>query len=293
MMSSMEKTAGHGNGSEKSEQAGGPPLRDLTIVIKGAGEMATGVAHRLHKSGFGRIIMTDIPAPLCVRRTVSFCEAVYEGRMTVEGVTAELATLSGDAPDVWNRGHVAVLIDPSWSVVATLKPDVVVDAIMAKRNIGTKKDEAPLVIGIGPGFKAPDDVHIVVESNRGHDLGRTLYEGAAEPYTGMPGQMMSYTKERVLRAPVAGMVKHARKLGETVAKGDLILSVGGIPVTAPFDGILRGLIREISVDEGEKVGDVDPRARQEYCYTISEKARSIGGGVLEAIMHVYNRPAQR
>ena len=162
--------------------------------------------------------------------------------------------------------------------------------VMAKRNLGTRKDEAPLVIGVGPGFTTGDDVHIVVESNRGHDLGRTIYEGAAEPYTGIPGQTMAYTKERVLRAPVAGRVKHMRALGDSVKTGDIILTIDNIPLLAPIDGILRGLIREISVAKDEKVGDIDPRGKVEYCHTISDKARAIGGGVLEAIMHVYNKP---
>ena len=174
--------------------------------------------------------------------------------------------------------------------VRILKPHVVVDAVMAKRNLGTRKDEAPLVIGIGPGFTAPDDVHIAVESNRGHDLGRIIFEGRPEPYTGIPGQVMAYAKERVLRAPVAGRVKHMRVLGDNVKTGDYLLTVDDAPLLAPIDGVLRGLIREISVVKDEKVGDIDPRGKLEYCYTISDKARAAAGGVLEAIMHVYNRP---
>ena len=270
-------------GSENS-----PNLAELSVLVKGAGEMATGIAHRLYMAGIRNIVMTEIPAPLSVRRTVSFCEAVFEGVMEVEGVKAEKIDRIEDSRSVWAKRNIAVLIDPQWRSVNVLKPHVVVDAVMAKRNLGTKKDEAPLVIGVGPGFTAQRDVHIVVESNRGHDLGRTLYKGAAEPYTGVPGQMMAYTKERVLRAPIAGMVKHVRALGDSVGKGDLIAKVDNMPIFAPIDGILRGLIREISVAEGEKIGDIDPRAKKTYCYTISEKARAIGGGVLEAIMHIFN-----
>jgi xanthine dehydrogenase accessory factor len=279
---SGDKNVGH-CGNENS-----PNLTELSIFMKGAGEMATGVAHRLYMAGIRNIVMTEIPAPLSVRRAVSFCEAVFEGVMEVEGVKAEKIDRIEDSGPVWAKQNIAVLVDPQWRSINVLKPHVVVDAIMAKRNLGTSKDEAPLVIGVGPGFTAQEDVHIVVESNRGHDLGRTLYSGAAEPYTGVPGQMMTYTKERVLRAPIAGMVKHIRALGDSVKKGDLIMKVDNTPIFAPIDGVLRGLIREISVVEGEKIGDVDPRAKKIYCYTISEKARAIGGGVLEAIMRVFN-----
>jgi xanthine dehydrogenase accessory factor len=265
-------------------------LNELKIVIKGAGEMASGVAHRLYMAGMRNIVMTEIPEPLSVRRMVSFCEAIFEGNMEVEGVGAECVKHVEDVRSAWKKQNIAVLVDPQWQSVALLKPHVVVDAVMAKRNLGTRKDEAPLVIGVGPGFIAHDDVHIVVESNRGHDLGRTMYEGAAEPYSGIPGQMMAYTKERVLRAPVAGRVKHVRALGDSVKTGDLILSVDNTPLLASIDGILRGLIREISVAKDEKVGDIDPRGKVEYCHTISEKARAIGGGVLEAILHLYNQP---
>ena len=265
-------------------------LSELTIIIKGAGEMASGVAHRLYMAGMRNILMTEIPEPLSVRRIVSFCEAVFEGKMEVDGVSAECIRHTKDVRSVWKNNKIAVLVDPQWQSVGILKPNVVVDAMMAKRNLGTRNDEAPLVIGVGPGFVADDDVHIVVESNRGHNLGRTIYKGAAEPYTGIPGQTMAYTKERVLRAPVAGRVKHARVLGDSVKTGDLILTIDNKPLLASIDGILRGLIREIPVTRDEKVGDIDPRGKVEYCYTISEKARAIGGGVLEAIMHVYNKP---
>ncbi len=263
---------------------------ELVILIKGAGEMASGIAQRLYMAGINKIVMAEIVKPLCVRRMVSFCEAVFEGKKEVEGVRAEFVGRLENIRLVWKRRNIAVVIDPEWLSVNALKPHVVVDAIMAKRNLGTSKNEAPLVIGVGPGFSAPNDVHVVVESNRGHNLGRAIYNGGAEPYTGIPGQMMSYKKERVLRAPVAGQVKHFREIGDTVKAGDPILEIDGTPVLASIDGILRGLIREIPVTEGEKIGDVDPRAMKEYCYTISEKARAIGGGVLEAIMHVYSKP---
>lgn len=271
--------------SEKENVA----LRELKIVIKGAGDVATGIAHRLYRANLTRLVMTEIPAPLCVRRTVSFSEAVYRGSMEVEGVEATRIDTLDLLERAWEEKKVPIIVDPQWRVVDTLKPDVVVDAIMAKRNLGTRKEEAPLVIGVGPGFTAPLDVHIVVESNRGHDLGRVIYEGSAEPHTGVPGVVSGHGAERVLRAPVAGMVKHSKEIGEQVAKDELVLSVNGVPVRAPFDGMLRGLIREIDVEAGEKVGDVDPRGKKDFCYTISDKARALGGGVLEAVLHMMNK----
>jgi len=265
-------------------------MRDLRVVVKGAGEMATGIAHRLFMAGMSRIVMAEIARPLAVRRGVAFCEAVYEGFMEVEGVRAERISSGASLDVIWERGVIGVIVDPLWSIVEETKPDVVVDAVMAKRNTGTRKAEGPLVIGVGPGFAAPDDVHAVVESNRGHNLGKVIYEGQAEPYTGVPGATEGYRQERVLRAPKAGLVKHARALGDTVSTGATVLYVDEVPVQAGIGGILRGLIREIEVEKGEKVGDVDPRAERSNCYTISDKARAIAGGVLEAIMHRYNRP---
>jgi xanthine dehydrogenase accessory factor len=252
--------------------------------------MATGIAHRLFVAGITRIVMTEIAHPLAVRRGVAFCEAVYEGFMEVEGVRAERVSKGADLDLLWERRSVGVIVDPSWRIVAAIRPDVVVDAMMAKRNTGTSKTEGPLVVGVGPGFTAPDDVHAVVESNRGHNLGRVIYKGQAEPYTGMPGSTEGYKEERVLRAPKAGLVKQVKILGDPVNKGETVLYVGEEPVQASVGGILRGLIREIEVERGEKVGDVDPRAVSTNCFTLSDKARSIAGGVLEAIMHHYNRP---
>jgi len=190
---------------------------------------------------------------------------------------------------VWRDGKIAVIVDPEWRIVETLKPDVVIDAIMAKKNIGTRKYEASIVIGVGPGFVAPEDVHAVVESNRGHYLGRVIYNGSAEPHTGIPGPVMGITSDRVLRSPHGGIVKNERGFGDAVKKGDIVMFVDYTPVVAPIDGILRGLIREIEVKANEKIGDIDPRSAKEYCYTITEKARAIGGGVLEAVMHFIHQ----
>nr|CBX28760.1 hypothetical protein N47_L13580 [uncultured Desulfobacterium sp.] len=263
-------------------------MKDIKIVIKGAGEMATGIACRLYMSNLKKIVMTEIPKPISVRRAVAFSEAVYDGKKEVEGIKAEYIVKFDEVYKVWERKNIAVIVDPSWAVLSEIKPDVVVDAIMAKRNTDTKTDEAPLVIGVGPGFTAGKNAHVVIESNRGHNLGRLIFKGSAEPHTGIPGSTKGYTVERVLCAPNNGLVKHNKNLGDEVKKGDLILYVNETPVNASIDGVLRGLIREIEVVEKEKIGDIDPRGDKQYCHTITEKARAIGGSVLEAVMHYYN-----
>jgi xanthine dehydrogenase accessory factor len=264
-------------------------MRELTVLVKGAGEMATGIAHRLFVSGITRIVLTEIASPIAVRRGVAFSEAVYEGAKEVEGVRAKLITDHSQLDGVWKEEVIGIIVDPEWSMLAATKPDVVVDAIMAKRYTGTRKTEAPLVIAVGPGFAAPDDVHAVVESNRGHNLGRVIYQGQAEPFTGVPGATEGLRNERVLRSPMAGPVKHVKAIGDRVNKGDLVLYVGSKAVHAAISGIVRGLIREINVGANEKIGDIEPRDDLSTCYTISDKARAIAGGVFEAVMHRYNR----
>ncbi len=263
-------------------------MRGLIILIKGAGEMASGIAHRLHSAGITRILMTEIERPLAVRRAVSFSEAVYEGKAEVEGVEAVLLHDAADARNAWDHRLVAVLVDPEGDQAKRIHPHVIVDAIMAKTGTFTKANEAPFVIGVGPGFTALQNVDVVIESNRGHNMGRVIWGGSAEPYNGTPGPTMGYTKERVLRSPHTGTVRHVRHIGDMVKKGDLIFTVDGTPVVAGIDGVLRGLIRDIFVEEDEKIGDIDPRGRIEYCFSISDKARAIGGGVLEAIMTDFN-----
>ncbi|MDR7868617.1 MAG: selenium-dependent molybdenum cofactor biosynthesis protein YqeB [Sporomusaceae bacterium] len=253
------------------------------IVIKGAGDLATGVAHRLFRSGFA-VVMTELPHPTVIRLPVAFAAAVFTGRATVEGVAA-VRTEPAEAAAVAGHGLVAVVVDPQGAVVQALKPWAVVDAILAKRNTGTRLSDAPVVVGLGPGFAAGRDVGYVVETARGHYLGRVIEQGEALPDTGVPGLIGGYGSERLLRSPAHGAFRAARAIGDTVAAGESVGHVGGLPVTAVIGGVLRGLIHDgLVVAAGQKIGDIDPRGRREYCFTISDKARAVGGGVLEALL---------
>ncbi len=266
-------------------------MRSLTIVVLGAGEMASGIAHRLFSSRFTRILMSEMRSPLTVRRLVAFSEAVHAGAMEVEGVRAELADSPGAVQAIWDRQAIAVLVDEEGAFLKTVEPDVLIDATMIKRPKGSVRERVPkagLVIGVGPGFKAPDDVDAIIESNRGHHLGRVIYAGEAEAFTRIPGDIMGKTEERVLRAPHPGMVSQVKAIGDMVKKDDVVLYVDRTPVRAAIDGVVRGLIRPIVVEHNEKVGDVDPSRDVSHCATISDKARSIAGGVLETIMHRFN-----
>lgn len=261
------------------------------VLIKGAGEMASAVAWRLHRANIKRICMTDLNEPMCVRRTVSFCTALEDGIASVEGVEARAADSVAEIEAIWRSGGIAVIGQSHWGAIADITVNVVVDAILAKRNTGTRIVDAPLVIALGPGFMAGQDCHVVVETNRGHNLGRILVEGSAEPNTGIPGDIAGHTAARVLRASAAGVFESDRRIGDRVVEGEIIGRVSGTPVMAAVSGILRGLIRSgTNVSLGLKLGDVDPRARIEYCHTISDKARAIGGAVLEGVLRYCNRP---
>ncbi len=260
---------------------------DKTLVlIKGAGDLASGVAARLHRCGFP-VVMTELPHPLMVRRTVSFGEAVYEGKVEVEGITARRVDDAPSAVLALGVGAIPVLVDPQAGSLGALRPAVLVDAIMAKQNTGTTLADAPLVIALGPGFAAGHDCHAVIETNRGHCLGRVILEGPAEPDTGRPGNVGGKTFERILRAPVGGAVRGRAEIGERVVEGQIVATVEGVEVQAGTAGVLRGLVRSGShVRAGEKIGDVDPRAAPEHCYLISDKSLAIAGGVLEAILRL-------
>ena len=266
---------------------------DQRVVIKGAGDLATGVAYRLFQSGF-TVVMTEIERPTVVRRTVSFAEAVFEGATTVEGVSARRVATPEEGLGVARMHEIAVLVDPVAHVVQRLHPAIVVDAIIAKRNTGTRITDAPIVIGLGPGFRAGRDVHAVIETNRGHRLGRVILDGEAEPDTGVPASVDGRGAERVLRAPADGTFIAACSIGDAVAQDEVLGYVGDSPVLSPFPGCLRGIIRTgVTVHRGMKIGDVDPRATRQHCFTISDKALAIAGGVLEASFHLLERRALR
>ncbi|MDO4493492.1 MAG: selenium-dependent molybdenum cofactor biosynthesis protein YqeB [Clostridia bacterium] len=255
----------------------------MLIVVKGAGDIASGIALRLHHAGFP-VLMTDIERPLCVRRTVSFCEAVRLGCCTVEDTEAVRISVPEEASAVIAVGKIPVLVDEQAECIGILKPDAVIDAILAKRNLGTKITDAPVVIGVGPGFCAGKDCHAVIETKRGHTLGRVIRSGEPIPNTGVPGNIGGFTTERVLRAPANGVFRGVCKISDVVRKGETVAYVNDIPVPATIDGVLRGLLADgIEVTEGLKIGDIDPRAAVENCFTCSDKALSVAGGALEAV----------
>lgn len=265
--------------------------RDGLVFIRGAGDLASGVAMRLHRAGFD-VVMTELPAPLMVRRAVCFGEAVWEGTATVEGVTAERAADILAARAVLTAGRIPVLVDPVGASRTRLAPAVIVDAIMAKRNTGTTITDAPLVIALGPGFTAEVDCHAVIETHRGHWLGRVYWQGGALPDTGVPGEIGGESGRRVLRAPANGVFTGLAHVGEPVQDGQVLGTVDDAPVLATCAGMLRGLLRSgVYVTAGLKVGDVDPRAERTHCFTVSDKSLAVGGGVLEAILAFIPRSA--
>ena len=256
----------------------------MLVLIKGAGDLASGIAVRLAHCGFS-IVMTDLLNPTAIRRTVSFSEAIRTGSAKVEDVFAVHAFTVEQVPDILASGRIAVLVDPSAECIPLIQPDVVVDAIIAKRNLGTAMDDAPVVIGVGPGFTAGLDCHAVVETKRGHNLGRVIVEGAAAPNSGIPGNISGFTTERVLRASKDGIFSEVMHIGDIAEKGQIVAMVDDEPVYAQIPGIIRGLLPSgTPVTKGMKSGDIYPRGELQHCYTVSDKARAIGGGVLEAIL---------
>jgi len=264
-------------------------MDNILVIIRGGGDLATGVAVRLFRAGFPVIIL-EIDHPTVIRLPVSFARAIYEGKVIVEDVEAVLIPSWKKAEDIIEKGKIPVLIDQEGSCIEKLSPTVIVDAILAKRNLGTRIDQAPLVIGLGPGFTAGEDVDVVIETKRGHNLGRIYYQGQAVPDTGVPGEVGGESKRRLLRAPAEGKIIPLHKIGDLVRAGEVIAEVEGVPLKAEISGVLRGLIYPQSwVTRGMKVGDIDPRGIREYCFTVSDKARSLGGAVLEAICAYLNK----
>ena len=265
----------------------------MLILIRGAGDIASGIALRLRRAGFS-VVMTDIEKPTAIRRTVAFSEAIVHGETRVEEITARCARDSKEAQDLLGQGILPVLVDPEGRCIPELKPDAVVDAILAKRNLGTAMTDAPIVVGVGPGFTAGVDCHAVVETMRGHTLGRTYYEGSALPNTGIPGLIGGFSGERVLRAPADGVFRALAAIGDQVQEGDVAGEVDGRPMLCTLTGVLRGILADGTVvHQGMKAGDIDPRCKVDHCYTASDKALSVGGGVLEAILCLSNRNAEK
>ena len=255
------------------------------VVIRGGGDIATGTICRLHHCGFKLLVM-ETGNPTAIRRTVAMSEAVYEGSQTVEDVTAERVATIDECAGIWAKGRIPLLVDPAAESLSQLQPVALVDAILAKKNCGTTKNMAPITIGLGPGFCAGKDVHAVIETARGHRLGRTIYSGCPLPNSGIPGMIGGYTTERVLYAPDDGTIEVLQDIGSQVNKGEPVASIGTTKLFASITGLVRGMIRNhTKVTKGLKIGDIDPRINEiDNCYTISDKARCISGGVLEALL---------
>ncbi len=261
------------------------------VIVRGGGDIATGTIYKLYKCGF-RVLVLETANPSAIRRNVAFSEAVYTGRHTVEDVTCVLADTIEEACELLAAGELVMLVDPEGESIAKLRPLALVDGILAKKNLGTRRTMADIVVGLGPGFEAGKDVDAVVETMRGHSLGRVIYKGTAIANTGVPGLVGGYTKERVVYSPAEGIMRNVRKITDVVKKDEIIAVIqtgeAEVPVRATIDGLLRGLIRDdYPVTKGFKIADIDPRLKEyENCFTISDKARCIAGGVLEAILHL-------
>ena len=258
------------------------------IIVRGGGDLATGTISRLHNCGFP-VLVLECARPTAIRRTVAFSEAVFTGCQTVEGLTCWKAETLQQAVAFLRNGKLPLVVDESGESIAALRPMAVVDAILAKKNLGTHRGMAPITVGLGPGFTAGSDVDAVVETMRGHDLGRVLYQGQAAPNTGVPGLIAGHGADRVIHSPATGQLQALRRIGDCVREGETIAFVGDAPVNAALTGLLRGLIRDgAPVTQGMKIADIDPRIEEKKnCTTISDKARCIAGGVTEAVLHLH------
>lgn len=260
------------------------------IIVRGGGDIASGAIQKLHRSGF-RVLVLEIENPTAIRRNVAFSDAVYNGESEVEGTKAVLIKNLKELEEAFNNNLIPIAVDPKGEYIEKLKPLAVVDGILAKKNLGTKKTMAPITVALGPGFEAGVDVDIVIETMRGHNLGRLIFEGFAIENTGVPGEIAGFSKERVIHSPTEGIIKNIKTIGDIVKAGEVIAKVGDEPIYASIDGLLRGIIKNgFLVNKGLKIADIDPRLKEVANYTtISDKARNIGGGVLEAILLVKNK----
>ncbi|EGW40998.1 NAD(P)-binding Rossman fold domain protein [Desulfosporosinus sp. OT] len=262
----------------------GMDLMKNLVVVRGGGDLATGIIHRIWRAGF-KVVITEVPQPTAIRRTVSFAEAVYSKVTVVENVRAQLVSNDQQAYQILKMGFIPIIIDTKAQIINKIKPLAVVDAIIAKRNLGTQLTDAPIVIGIGPGFTVGQDVHAVIETKRGHHLGRVITSGTAASNTSIPGVIDGHASKRVLYAPASGSYKGCRQISDFVQADELVAFVGSSEIRANISGVLRGILHDgLTVETGTKVGDIDPRGVKEHCFTISDKARAVGGGVLEALM---------
>ncbi len=258
----------------------------MRVVVKGGGDLGTGVAWRLHRCGF-HVLVTEVAQPTAIRRTVAFASAIFDGQATIEGEPARLIAHANQAQACWAAHQVAVMVDPQAQVIHEIKPDVVIDAILAKQNLGTHLQDARAVVALGPGFVVGVDCHAVVETNRGHNLGRVLWQGSAEPNTGIPGTISGENARRILTAPASGIFREKCHIGDLVKAGEVIALIGEEPVISRLDGVVRGLLHDgLPVQTGMKIGDVDPRGIVSHCFTISDKSLAIAGGVLEAMLRL-------
>ncbi|MCC5910196.1 MAG: EF2563 family selenium-dependent molybdenum hydroxylase system protein [Clostridiaceae bacterium] len=263
-------------------------LKDI-VVVRGGGDIATAIAHKLHRSGF-KVLILETALPLAIRRTVAFAQAIFDGEMMVEEIKAKRADGLHEVLEIWNENCIPIMVDDEASITKEFPVDTLIDATLAKKNIGTNRDMASITIAVGPGFEAESDVDLVIESNRGHHLGRLIFKGRAEENTGIPGLIHGFGIERVIKAPSSGKITNVCNIGDTVKKGDVIASIEGQPVEATIDGVLRGLIMDgMYVKKALKIADIDPRCKKDHCYTISDKARAIAGGVLEGILYMRKK----
>ena len=255
------------------------------LAVRGGGDLASGTIHRLFASGY-RILVLECDRPTAIRREVAFCEAVYDGVATVEGVTARRVDSFRECQEIWGAGEIPLMVDPQGKILREYRPTALIDGILAKQNLGTDRSMADLTIALGPGFSAGEDVDYVVETMRGHNLGRIIREGSALPNTGIPGVIAGYGKERVIHAPAGGVIRCQSRIADIVEKDQILGWIGEVPVKASLTGVLRGIIRDgARISEGMKIADIDPRKEQKKnCYTISDKARCIAGSVLEILL---------
>lgn len=260
------------------------------IIVRGGGDLASGTIHKLHRSGF-KILVLESYHPTSIRRNVCYSEAIYTGKITIENITAIRVRSFNEILKCWQNNKIPIAVDPHGKFIEMLKPRILIDAIIAKKNLGTKINMAEITIALGPGFEAGKDVHAVIETMRGHNLGRVILKGEAMKNTGVPGEIGGYSKERVIYSPASGIIQNVKEIGDFVSSGEILAYVDSVEIKTEISGLLRGIIRNGSkIEKGLKIADVDPRCHEiRNCYTISDKARNIAGGVLEAILYFMNK----